>query len=326
MKLGLINVCVCFLLSIVIAPFVIKLLKRFKYGQSILIYVEQHKTKSGTPTMGGLIFILASVVGYFIFFRKNNILATTSILSLVGFGILGFLDDYIKIKYKQNEGLKPYQKIIGQVGISAIIAVFIYMSEIVGTSINIPFSNIKWDVGFFIIPLVVVFYIAVVNSVNLIDGLDGLCGGVSSIVLLVSAVILGIGVSSINGVLQEEYISLIITILGVAGAVVGYLCFNCYPARVFMGDTGSLALGGFIASIFALTNNYLLLLIVGFMYVLTALSVIIQVFVYKVSGKRVFKMSPIHHHFEQSYHESKVAVVYAIVTLIIGVLTISLYL
>ena len=326
MKLGLIGFCICFVISVVIAPFVIKMLKKLKYGQSILIYVEQHKTKSGTPTMGGIIFILAGVLGYFLFYKQDNILSTTSILSLVGFGVIGFLDDYIKIKYKQNEGLKPYQKIIGQLGISIIIAIFIYMSDLVGTTMLIPFTNIRFDVGYFIIPIVIIFYIAVVNSVNLIDGLDGLCGGVSSIVLIVIAIVLAILSSSFNGVISNEYTNLITSILTVAGGVMGYLCYNCFPARVFMGDTGSLALGGFIASIFALTNNYLLLLIIGIMFVLTTLSVIIQVFVYKATKKRVFKMSPLHHHFEQSTHEAKVVSIYVIVTIVVGLLTIFMYL
>lgn len=326
MKLGLINLAICFLIAIIIGPFIIKWLQKLKFGQSILIYVEKHKAKSGTATMGGLIFIIAASIGYLIFFRENNTLATISILSFLFFGILGFLDDFIKIKFKQNEGLKPYQKMIGQLGISIIIAIFIYMSDLVGTECYIPFTDKTIDMGFWIIPFVIFVYVAVVNSVNLIDGLDGLCGSVSSVVLIVITVIISILSSTFNGVYFNEINNLIIVSLGVVGAILGFLCFNSYPARVFMGDTGSLAIGGFLASLVSLTKNYFLVVIVGIMFVLTTVSVIMQVVSYKLTKKRIFKMSPLHHHFEQSYHETKVVAIYIIVTIIVGVLTISFYL
>lgn len=324
MKLGLINLIMCFLISVLISPLIIKWLRKLKFGQNILIYVEQHKSKSGTPTMGGVIFILSALIGYLLSLNGNNTLATISILSLLFFGVLGFLDDFIKIKFKQNEGLKPYQKVIGQLGLSIIIAIYIYMSDIVGTSMIIPFWNIEIDVGFWIIPIVVIFYIAVVNSVNLIDGLDGLCGGVSSVVMLSMAILLAIISNNFSGVYLTEINNIIIVILGVAGGVLGFLCFNTYPAKVFMGDTGSLALGGFIASIFALTKNYLLIVVMGFMFVVTTLSVIIQVIVYKLTKKRVFRMSPLHHHFETMTSEAKVTNIYIILSIIFGILAIVL--
>ena len=151
MKLGLFNLCLCFGVSVFIAPFIIKRLERLKFGQSILVYVEQHKGKFGTATMGGIVFVLSGIVGYFAFSRKSRILATIAILSLLFFGILGFLDDFIKVKFKHNEGLKPYQKIIGQLGISSIIAVFIYMSDLVGGRVVVPFINLELDIGFWII-------------------------------------------------------------------------------------------------------------------------------------------------------------------------------
>lgn len=326
MRLGLLNLAVCFLIAVIIAPFIIKQLTKLKFGQSILIYVEKHKSKSGTPTMGGLIFILSASIGYLIFFREQNTFATISILSLLFFGILGFLDDFIKIKYKQNEGLKPYQKVIGQVGISIIIAIYIYMSDMVGSTSFIPFTNLTFDVGYFIIPFVVFMYLAIVNSVNLIDGLDGLCGGVSSIVILVLSIVITIVSSLFEGVYLSELNNLVIVSLGLVGALFGFLCFNSYPAKVFMGDTGSLALGGFIASMVCLTRNYLLIVIVGIMFVLTTGSVIVQVIYFKLTKKRIFKMSPLHHHFEQDTHEAKVVAIYNIVTIIIGVLTIFMYL
>lgn len=325
MKVGLINLILCFLISVMIAPPIIKWLRKLKFGQSILVYVEQHKTKSGTPTMGGIIIVLSAIIGYVFNWDKNNILATISILSLLFFGMLGFLDDFIKIKFKHNEGLKPYQKIIGQLGIATIIAIYIYMSDLVGGSVLIPFTNRAIYLGWFIIPFVIIFYIAVVNSVNLLDGLDGLCGGVSSIVFIVFSVVLAILSSALDSVYFQELNNIIIVTLGVAGAILGFLCFNFYPARVFMGDTGSLAIGGFLASILALTREYLLIFVIGAVFVVTSLSVIVQVFSFKVFKKRIFKMTPIHHHFEYYYHESKVTSLYYVVTLLLGVLTIALY-
>lgn len=326
MRYALLNLCVCLLVAVIIAPFIIKWLYKLKFGQSILIYVEKHKQKSGTATMGGIIFLLSSFIGYFIFFSKHNTLATILMCSFLFFGVLGFLDDFIKIKYKQNEGLKPYQKIIGQFGIAIILAIFVYKSELVGTSCNIPFSQNTIDFGYWIIPFVIVVYLAVVNSVNLIDGLDGLCGSISTIVIIVMCIIISITTSSLDGVLSAETQNMIIVSMGIAGSVLGFLCYNAYPAKVFMGDTGSLALGGAIASLTIFSKNYFLIMIVGIMFVLTTLSVILQVASYKLTKKRIFKMSPLHHHFEQSTHETKVVAIYIIVTLFIGFLTISLYL
>lgn len=327
MKLALFNFLICMVITIIIAPFIIKFLYKFKFGQSILIYVEKHKQKVGTATMGGIIFLISSIVGYFIFFAKNNVLGTTIILSFLFFGILGFLDDFIKIKFKQNEGLKPYQKIIGQFGISIILAIFIYNSELVGSICNIPFSSKTIDFGYWIIPFVIFIYLAIVNSVNLIDGLDGLCGGVSSVVLIVMCIVVFLASVGIdNDILVAEYQNIVIVCMGIAGSLLGFLCFNSYPAKVFMGDTGSLALGGAIASLTILSRNYFLIIIVGFMFVLTTMSVILQVASFKLTHKRIFKMSPIHHHFEQSTHETKVVAIYIIVTIAIGILTIGLYL
>lgn len=326
MKYGLLNLCLCLMVAIIIAPFIIKWLHKLKFGQSILIYVEKHKSKSGTPTMGGIIFLLSSFVGYFIFYSKHNILATISMLSFLFFGLIGFLDDYIKIKYKQNEGLKPYQKMLGQFGIAIILAIFVYKSNLVGTTCNIPFSDMTIDFGIWIIPFVIVVYLAIVNSVNLIDGLDGLCSSVSFVVIIVMCILITIMNSALDGVALLESQNLVIANLGIAGGVLGFLLFNSYPAKVFMGDTGSLAIGGAIASLTIFSKNYFLIMLIGVMYVLTSLSVILQVISYKLTKKRIFKMAPLHHHFEQTMSETKVVTMYTIVTIVIGLLTISLYL
>jgi len=326
MRLGLLNLLMCFVISVSIAPMIIKWLRRLKFGQSILVYVEKHKEKSGTPTMGGIIFIVTGIISYLLFWKENNILATIAMLSFVFFGVLGFLDDFIKIKFKQNEGLKPYQKIIGQFGIALIISLFVYFSNLVGSECYIPFTDKTIDLGVWIIPFVILIYLAVVNSVNLIDGLDGLCAGVSGVVIFVFVVILYLTANILDGVYLSEINNLAIFSLGIVGALLGFIVYNWYPAKVFMGDTGSLALGGLIASITIFSKNYFLILIVGIMFVITTLSVILQVASFKLTKKRIFKMSPIHHHFEQTCHETKVSLIYIIVTICVGLLTILLYL
>lgn len=326
MRLGLLNLLLCFIMAVSISPIIIKWLYRLKFGQSILVYVEKHKEKSGTATMGGIIFIITTVIGFCIFWNDNNILATIAMLSFVFFGVLGFLDDFIKIKYKQNAGLKPYQKIIGQFGIALIIGLFVYFSNLVGTKCYIPFTDKTIDLGFWIIPFVIIVYLAIVNSVNLIDGLDGLCSGVSAVVIFVFAIVLYLTANVLDGVYLNEINNLAIFSLGAVGSLLGFLVYNWFPARVFMGDTGSLALGGLIASVTVFSKNYFLILIVGIMFVVTTLSVILQVASFKLTKKRIFKMSPIHHHFEQTCHETKVSLIYIIVTMCVGVLTILLYL
>lgn len=326
MKYGLINFFVCFVFASLIAPLIIGFLRKIKFGQSILVYVEKHKSKAGTPTMGGIIFILSTTLGYLISFSSNNTIATISFLSFLFFGMVGFLDDFIKIKFKQNEGLKPYQKIIGQLGIAIAISVFVYRSGLVGSEVIIPFSSQKIDLSFWIIPFAIFVYLAVVNSVNLIDGLDGLCGSISSIVLVAITLILYIVSDGLGGVQASEILNLNTLSFGVVGGVLGFLLFNSNKASCFMGDTGSLALGGYLASVFVLTKEYLLFLILGLPFVLTVLSVVMQVGYYKLTKKRIFKMAPLHHHFEMTYGETKVVAWYGILTIILCVLTITFYL
>ncbi len=326
MKNALINFCLCFAFASLISPLVIKVLHKLKFGQSILVYVEKHKTKAGTPTMGGIIFILSTLLGYFVFFSKNNILATVSLLGFLFFGLVGFLDDFIKIKFKQNEGLKPYQKIIAQFAIAIIIAIYVYKSAIIGSEVIIPFTNKTIDLSFGIIPFVIFVYLAIVNSVNLIDGLDGLCSSVSSIVLVSISIILYIVWGGAEGVYASEIANLNVLTLGLVGGVMAFLLFNSHKASCFMGDAGSLALGGYIASVFVLTKEYFLFLILGLVFVLTALSVVLQVGYYKMTHKRIFKMAPLHHHFEILYGETKVVAWYKILTISICILTIVFYL
>lgn len=320
----IISFLVGFLISLVLSPFVIKLIKTIKGRQAILEYVDKHKSKQGTLTIGGLIFIFGSVISYFVFFETNNRLASVALLAMLGFGLLGFLDDFIKIRFKQNLGLKAYQKFLGQIGIGLILGYFIYSSPLTTKEIIIPFTSSSINIGWWLVIFIMLYFVAVSNSVNFIDGLDGLAGGVTFVVLSFFTLIIAIGISSGNETAFEviktkETLNVLILVGGVVGSVLAFLCLNSYPAKIFMGDTGSLALGGFIAAVFALTGQYLLLIIMGATYVLTTLSIVIQVGYYKLTKKRVFKMAPLHHHFEQlGVRETKIVAMYLITTIVLS--------
>ncbi|MCL2540489.1 MAG: phospho-N-acetylmuramoyl-pentapeptide-transferase [Firmicutes bacterium] len=315
----------CFAVGVTSAPIIIRWAKKSKSGQTILHYVEAHKTKEGTPTMGGLIFLLALTLAAMVFLRDNSLLAVITVATTLAYGLLGFLDDFIKVRFKQNLGLRAYQKLAGQIGISAIIAFFVYSSNLVGSTLYVPFTLIEFDIGWFIIPVVMFIYLALTNSANLTDGLDGLAGGVSFV-----AVLGFLGVILITGgqALSEEYANLAVMSGAMAGGLLAFLCFNSHPAKIFMGDTGSLSLGAFIASIAVFTHQILLLPFVCVVFVISAASVIIQVLYFKkTKGKRIFLMSPLHHHFEKKgVHETKIVAIYIVTTVIatVGVLALLL--
>lgn len=313
-----------FVVTLVFAPLVFLMSKKIKAQQTILHYVKEHENKQGTPTMGGVMFILPAIVVSLFFFGEDFMLAIISLVVFLTYAVLGFLDDYIKVKFKQNLGLRAYQKILGQLGIALIIAVFAY--KFVGSEIIIPFTNNTIDLGVFIIPIIIFVYIATVNSVNLIDGLDGLCSWSSISYIFFFSVILMITVSSQNGIMIAETQNILISNYSILGALFAFLFFNTYPAKIFMGDTGSLGLGGYIASISILTKNILLIPILGFVFVVTAVSDIIQVLYYKKTKKRVFKMAPLHHHFQMSgVHENRVVFGYFLTGLILNLIVCALY-
>lgn len=292
------------IIGLVLAPIVIKICRRHKLGQTVLHYVEKHSSKSGTPTMGGVIFIFASLLACALFLWQDSFLAWTSLLVMVAFGLLGFLDDFIKIHFHQNEGLKPYQKLIGQAAIAIMIGFLIYYR--VGTTLD--FFGLAIDLKWGIIPFAILVFLATVNSVNLTDGLDGLAGGVSFVYLLFFGAIVALSGGA-------EMSMLALAIFAVCGAVLAFLGVNTFPAKIFMGDTGSLALGGFIASVALFSGKALYLPIMGLMFVLSALSDIIQVAHFKRTKKRVFLMAPLHHHFEKKgVHENRIVTIYIIVT------------
>ena len=284
------------------------LLKRLKAGQYILGYVKEHKNKSGTPTMGGLAFITAIIIVSFCLlgFKSGEVNLTLTITA--GFMVVGFLDDFLKIYRKENEGLKPYQKIIFQVAIATVAAIFCYLNG--KTQLNIPFAGVSVDIKWGIIPLVIFIFIATVNCVNLTDGLDGLAGGTSCAYLLILGVMLAM--KGVN--------SALLCFAGL-GAVAAFLVFYSNKAAVFMGDTGSLALGGFISCISVFSGNSLYIPIIGVMFVISGISVIVQVIYYKRTRRRVFLMSPIHHHFQMKGHtECKISYAYFALTCLVGII------
>ena len=300
-------------LAVILGVPILKLCKKFHLSQTILHYVDKHAGKSGTPTMGGWIFIIASCLASAVFLRGEVYTPILILLTMLGYGILGFLDDFIKIKYHKNEGLKPYQKIVGQVALALILAIFAYFN--VGSEIDL--FGLKLDLGIFIIPFIVFFYVAVTNAVNLTDGLDGLATGVSGSYLFFFGIIL-----ALLGFQNYSIIS-----FALLGSLVGFFLFNCFPAKIFMGDTGSLALGGAIASLAVFSGLELIMPIIGILFVLTVLSDILQVGYYKKTHKRIFKMAPLHHHFEQSgVHENRIVAVYIVITIVCGIGTLIGYL
>ena len=316
-----------FLITLVVAlilgPLVIAASKKIKASQTVLEYVKEHSSKSGTPTLGGIIFIVASLTSL-CFFTKNYTLAIIALASMFAYGILGFLDDFIKIRYKQNLGLKPYQKIIGQVGIATILAFFCYYSNLVGTTIYLPFVKTTIDLSWGVIPFIILIYLAVTNSVNLTDGLDGLAAGVSTSYLIGFVTLLFLYQKlATSTAMVEEFQNLIMLCFCVIGALIGYMSYNCFPAKIFMGDTGSLALGGLIASLAIFSRLELYIPLLGIMFVISALSVILQVLHYKRTKKRIFKMAPIHHHFQQcGVHENRITLVYIVITIMMSSLVI----
>lgn len=319
------NILLGFLICVLIAPMCIKWLRALKVGQPILGYVDTHLSKAGTPTMGGVIFLIGLIITYLFTLGSYSKLSTIIFATTLGYGLLGFLDDFIKIKFKQNEGLKPYQKIIGQVGIALLIALFVYQSGIVGTSIYLPFSEKQISLGWGIIPFVIFVLIAMTNSVNLTDGLDGLASSVSVVYLFLFSILLYGHINHLENIGESlayigELKSILLLCSGFLGCLLAFLCFNTYPAKVFMGDTGSLAIGAFLSMIAILTKFYLVIPLFGIMFVLSAVSDVLQVGYYKMTKKRIFLMAPLHHHFERrGYSESKIVYVYSVVTLLVGI-------
>lgn len=305
MTVNLFAIGTSFLIAVLLGPLFIPLLRRLKFGQQIRTEgPESHLKKSGTPTMGGIIIMIALMIAFLRFADKSSefwVLLTASL----GFGLVGFLDDYIKIVFKRSLGLTARQKLFGQLLFSVVVCALLFnMGH--STEITIPGTSAGFDLGWFYYPLVVIIMFAASNSVNFTDGLDGLLAGTSAIAF---------GAFMIVALQTSEHESAVFS-AAMIGAVLGFLVYNAHPAKVFMGDMGSLGIGGGIAAVAILTKMELLLILIGGVFVLEMLSVILQVSSFKLRGKRIFKMSPIHHHFELiGWSEWKVVTVFWLVGL-----------
>lgn len=322
----------CFIVTLIFGKFVIWMNKRHKAQQNILHYVDNHSDKQGTPTMGGVMFIIPTCIVALSFAGLDNKFCVVAVAALLAYGVLGFLDDFLKVRHKENLGLKAYQKMIGVGGIAIILSIFAYQNRFIGSSITIPYTDITFDLGWWFLPLCFIVYIAASNAINLTDGLDGLAGSTSTVAFAAFAVILSFmyfkTTNSGDVLYAKELHSLAIFTYAILGGVLAFLWYNSHPASIFMGDTGSLALGGALATIAVFIKNPLIILIIGIIFVLTSISVIIQVVYFKLSkGKRVFIMAPFHHHLQyKGYKESKIVAFYTIVGIIaavVGILSID---
>lgn len=304
-----------FLLSLLSLPLVTSLSTKLKAKQPILKYVEQHKSKAGTPTMGGLAFVIPSCLIAVVFSNNGLSAGRIAAIATISYCLLGFLDDFLKVKRHNNGGLTPMQKIIGQLGIAGALAYYCYKNDI-SRLVRIPFTNTTVNFGYWIIPFAILIFLAVTNAVNLTDGLDGLAGNTTFCYLLFFFLIL-------FAMYQKQIIDISLAVFSVSimGGILAFLIYNSKPAKIFMGDTGSLALGGAVASVAMFSGNSLIIPIIGIMYVVSCISVIIQVIVFKISKKRVFKMAPFHHHLEKcGMSEPRIVAIYTAVTVIFGAL------
>ena len=303
-----IPVIIAFAISALLGPVVIPFLRKLKVGQTERKELESHLKKNGTPTMGG-IMILASIIITSLFYVKDYPKIIPILFMTVGFGVIGFLDDYLKVVLRRSDGLLAWQKMILQIIVTGVFAVYMVKYSGVALTMLIPFSGGKYlDLGWLAIPVLFFAVVGTVNGTNFTDGLDGLA---SRVTLMVATFFSVVAIGTNAGIAPIT--------CAVVGALLGFLLFNVYPASVFMGDTGSLALGGFVVSTAYMMQMPLFILIVGLIYLVEVLSVIIQVTYFKkTGGKRIFRMAPIHHHFELGgWSETRVVAVFSITTAIL---------
>lgn len=302
----LMSVIISFAVSVVLGPVVIPFLKRLKVGQTVRDEgPKEHLKKNGTPTMGGILILISIVVTSILYVREYPKIIPILFVTM-GFGLIGFLDDYIKVVLKRSMGLRAWQKMALQILVTGVFAYYITHYTDVSLAMKIPFlRGVTLDLGIFNIPFLFFIVIGTVNGANFTDGLDGLA---SSVTVLIATFFTVVAIGLQSGI---EPVT-----CAVVGALLGFLLFNVYPASVFMGDTGSLALGGFVASTAYMLQMPVFLALVAFVYVIEVLSVVIQVSYFKMSGgKRIFKMAPIHHHFELcGWSETRVVAVFSIIT------------
>jgi phospho-N-acetylmuramoyl-pentapeptide-transferase len=310
----LFSIIMGFLITVLLSPLFIPFLRRLKFGQSIREEgPKSHLKKTGTPTMGGIMILFSIIITTLVMtgkFSEPGVKTYLLLLVTVGFGLLGFLDDFIKVVLKRNLGLTSKQKLLGQIIIS-VIFYLVYKHNGYPTEIKLPFTSQSIDFGWLFLFFIIFWLVGFSNAVNLTDGLDGLLSGTAAIAFGAYAVLAW----------NQSEMEIAIFSVAVVGAVLGFLVFNAHPAKVFMGDTGSLALGGAIAAISILTKLEFLLILIGAVFVMETLSVILQVISFKTTGKRIFKMSPLHHHYELSgWSEWRVVVTFWSVGLICAIL------
>lgn len=327
------TVLLSFAMATVIGPLVIPWLKRMKFGQTIYeLGPETHKVKQGTPTMGGIIFAVPMLVAPVVMsYEAGRLPALPMVLAAtLGFGLIGFADDFIKVTKKRSLGLTARQKLIPQILLAIALSAWAYFSPEVGSSLIVPFFGLEWDLGMFYIPVMAFILVGTVNSANLLDGLDGLLTSCSLLDFATMALI-AMGAAALSGA-DGLSMNMMVFCGAAAGALLGFLRFNNYPASVFMGDVGSFVIGGALAAVCMVMRLSLLLPIIAFAMFVSSLSDIIQIGYFKYTrkktgtGRRVFRMAPLQHHFELGgMPETRIVTMYMIVTALLCLLVIALY-
>jgi phospho-N-acetylmuramoyl-pentapeptide-transferase len=324
-----------FSVSIILGPWLIRRLTHFKIGQQVrkddsAALYDLHRHKQGTPTMGGILILFSVLISVLFWADLSNKYILLTALTCIWLGVVGFVDDYIKISKKRSKGLTAREKLLWQLVLGIIIGFFIYFDPTTTTRLDVPFfKNAAIDIGLFYIPLVILIIIGTSNAVNLTDGLDGLAIGSVALVAFTLSILSYIsGNAKLSEYLFIPHIpaaaELTVFCAAIFGASLGFLWFNCHPAMIFMGDVGSLALGGTLGIIAVFIKKELLLVVMGGVFVIEALSVILQVASFKLRKKRIFKIAPLHHHFEQSgWPESRVIIRFWIIAIILALVTIT---
>lgn len=323
-----------FAAAMVLGPVVIPWLKKMKFGQTIYeLGLESHKVKQGTPTMGGIIFAVPMVIVPLLFSVADQrwSFLPMALASTLGFGLVGFVDDYIKVSKKRSLGLTPMQKIVPQLVISLALSIWAYCTPQIGSSLIIPFTDKVWDLGIFYIPVMMFVLVGTVNSANLLDGVDGLLSGCSLIDFAAMALVC-VALGAANPDNAGNMTNMMVFCGAAAGGILGFLRFNTYPANVFMGDVGSFTIGGALVAVAMVTRTALLLPFIALAMLVSSLSDIIQVGYFKYTkkktgvGKRVFRMAPLHHHFEKGgMPETRIVSMYMTVTALLCLVVLTMF-
>ena len=323
-----------FAIAMVLGPVVIPWLKKMKFGQTIYeLGLESHKVKQGTPTMGGVIFAVPMLIVPILFSTADQrwSFLPMALVSTLGFGLVGFVDDYIKVSKKRSLGLTPMQKIVPQVVISLVLAIWAYCTPQIGSALIVPFTDKTWELGLFYIPVMMFVLVGTVNSANLLDGVDGLLSGCSLIDFATMALVC-VALGAANPENAGNMTNMMVFCGAAAGGILGFLRFNTYPANVFMGDVGSFTIGGALVAVAMVTRTALLLPMIALAMLVSSLSDIIQVGYFKYTkkktgaGKRVFRMAPLHHHFEKGgMPETRIVSMYMSVTALLCLIALTMF-